>query len=67
MNLLVESVRRGWRPLSAVAALVVAALVGLVGGSMFVLALALVVIAVAYPRVLMAGLRALLPSGGRRG
>lgn len=67
MNLLVESVRRGWRPLAVVAALVVAVLVGLIGGSMFVLVLALVAVAVAYPRALLAGLRAILPGGGRRG
>lgn len=67
MNLVVESVRRGWRPLSVVAALVVAVLVGLIGGSMLVLLVALVAAAVAYPRALLAGLRAILPGVGRRG
>lgn len=67
MNLVVESVRRGWRPLSVVAALVVAVLVGLIGGSMLVLLVALVAAAVAYPHALLAGLRAILPGVGRRG
>lgn len=66
MTLLRQSVRRGWRPLSVVAALVVAWLVGLLGGPFVVVLLALVVIAVVYPRALLACLRAILP-GGRRG
>lgn len=67
MNLVIESARRGWRPLAVVVALAVAVLVGLVGGSIVAVLLALVVVAVVYPRAVLTGLRAILPGGGRRG
>lgn len=67
MSLLVESLRRGWRPLSVLVALAVAALVGLLGGSILVLFLALAAVVVAYPRAMIAGARAILPGRGHRG
>lgn len=61
-----ETARRGWRPITAGVALLVVVGSGLLGLPFGVVLVALLAVAVAYPRPLLGVVRAVLP-GGRRG